>query len=416
MRDQSATGALERQHNGGMNLRTAADRNPLAFDAAVAAAVMAACALVLTGRTGASVTEAHLVDWLEVVVLPVPLIWRRRAPVVVFWAVAVLILGFDHLGGAAPLSPLVPLVALHAVARYRPLRYVWPAVALLLLTGLMARLAGDVPWGGVVAIAAVVLATTLLGTNQRTWRAYLAEVEERAARLERERDQQAALAVAGERARIAREMHDVVAHHLTVMVALADGAAATAAAAPARAVGVMEQVSATGRQALGEMRRLVGLLRGGTGDDPGGQRLDGAGRAPQPGFDDIDRLVEQVRAAGVRVSLVRDGTPGLWGPGAGLAVYRIVQEALTNTLKHAGPHAVASVRLRYGANSAEVEVDDDGAGRPARAAAPPDRHGLAGMIERATSYGGHVEAGPRPGAGWQVRAHLEFSAAGAAAP
>jgi signal transduction histidine kinase len=398
-----------------MNMRTVVERHPRLYDAAVALAVGAASALVLTGRTGASVTEVHAVDWVEVAALPVPLIWRRKAPTVVFWVVTVLVVLFDQLGAAAPLSPFVPLVALHAVARYRPLRHVLPAVALLLLTGLASRFAGDIPWSGFVAIAAVVLATTLLGTNQRTWRAYLTEVEERAARLERERDQRAALAVAGERARIAREMHDVVAHHLTVMVALADGAAATTATAPARAIGVMVQVSATGRQALGEMRRFVGLLRGGTSDDPAGPRLDADGRAPQPGFDDIDRLVDQVRAAGLRVSLVREGTPGPWGPGAGLAVYRIVQEALTNTLKHAGPHPVAQVRLRYGPESVEVEVDDDGSGQPAHAPAPLDRHGLLGMVERATSYGGQVQAGPRPGSGWQVRARLQFNEANAGA-
>jgi signal transduction histidine kinase len=196
-------------------------------------------------------------------------------------------------------------------------------------------------------------------------------------------------------------MHDIVAHNLAVMVALADGAGYAASTSPERAADAMQKVSASGRQALSEMRRLVGLLRDGEPADPDG-------RAPQPGLGDLDRLVDQVRAAGVRVAVTREGVPGPWGPGAGLAIYRIVQEALTNILKHAGPHAGAEVRLRYEPARAEVEVVDDGAGRAARAVPPADRHGLAGMAERAASYGGRLEAGPRPGAGWRVHAYLCF--------
>jgi signal transduction histidine kinase len=163
-------------------------------------------------------------------------------------------------------------------------------------------------------------------------------------------------------------------------------------------------VSETGRQALAEMRRLLGLLRDGQ-PPPASSEL-----VPQPGLDDIDALVDQVRAAGVRIELTHQGTAGAWGPGAGLAVYRIVQEALTNTLKHAGPQARAQVRLRYTAAGVDLEVTDDGAGRPASPAADTlsGGHGLAGMIERATPYGGEVQAGPCPGTGWRVRARLRF--------
>jgi signal transduction histidine kinase len=166
----------------------------------------------------------------------------------------------------------------------------------------------------------------------------------------------------------------------------------------------MRQVSGTGRQALAEMRRLLGLLR----DDQPPQAASEL--VPQPGLDDLDELVNQVRAAGVRVELTRQGTAGAWGPGAGLAVYRIVQEALTNTLKHAGPRASAQVRLRYTVAGVDVEVTDDGAGRPARLApgTAAGGHGLAGMIERAASYGGEVQAGPCPPTGWRVRARLRF--------
>jgi len=185
-----------------------------------------------------------------------------------------------------------------------------------------------------------------------------------------------------------------------VMVALADGAALTATAAPERAADTMHKVSATGRQALGEMRRLLGVLRD-----------DDAGRTPQPGLGNLDALVEQVRAAGMQVALTTEGVPGAWGPGAGLAIYRIVQEALTNTLKHAGPEASAHVRLRYRDDAADVEVSDDGAYQPA-APALAAGHGLAGMTERAAAYGGHLEAGPRAGGGWRVHVSMRFDDGG----
>jgi signal transduction histidine kinase len=228
-------------------------------------------------------------------------------------------------------------------------------------------------------------------------------LEERARRLERERDQQAQLATAAERARIAREMHDVVAHNLAVMVALADAAALTATATPQAAGDKMAKVAATGRDALGEMRRMLGLLH--DDEEPGPAGLD-----PQPGLDDIDRLVDQVRAAGLRVALTRKGMPGRWGPGAGLTVYRIVQEALTNTMKHAGPAATAQVRLRYTPTGVDLEITDDGSHRPNQpaCASRANAHGLTGMIERAASYGGRLDAGPLPGAGWRVHAHLRF--------
>jgi len=347
---------------------------------------------------------ADPVAWLSVGAVCVPLVWRRRAPVVVFWTVVGLVvasLALDVLGAH---EFLAPWVAIYTVARHRPRRYLWPAVA-----GAAPLAAGWLwsggPWWDLAAMAAILAATLLLGINLRTRQAYLAALEDRAQRLEQEREQRARLAVATERARIAREMHDIVAHSLAVMVALADGAGLTATAAPQRAATAMRQVSTTGRQALAEMRRLVGLLRDGEPADPDG-------RAPQPGVDDLDRLVDQVRAAGVRVAVSREGVPGSWGPGAGLVIYRIVQEALTNTLKHAGPRAGAEVRLRYAPARAEVEVLDDGAGRQARTVSPAGRHGLAGMAERAASYGGRLEAGPRPGAGWRVHAYLCFSESG----
>jgi signal transduction histidine kinase len=364
--------------------------------------------LALVNAPGLAAAGVGVVDWLWFGAVHLPLVWRRRAPVLVFWTVLVLA------GAALTTSPpaivqgvypeSLALVAVYTVARYRPRRHLWPAVAVL--EGILVAVAWqqDQPWTSLALGTSALAATVLLGLTISTRRAYLAELEERARRLEREHDQQAQLAVATERARIARELHDIVAHNLAVMIALADGAAFTTMVAPERATDAMQQVSATGRQALAEMRRLLGLLR--DGQPPQAP----SGLVPQPGLDDLDELVDQIRAAGVRVELTRQGTAGAWGPGAGLAVYRIVQEALTNTLKHAGPQASAQVRLCYTAAGVELEVTDDGAGRPARAVAgtAAGGHGLAGMVERATSYGGEVQAGPRPGVGWRVWARLRF--------
>ena len=383
-------------------IRAAVRRHPRWADGGLAVL------LALVNAPALAAAGAGVVDWLWFGAAHLPLVWRRRAPVLVFWT----ILGLA--GSALTTAPpaivqgvypeSLALVAIYTVARYRPRRHLWPAIGVL--EGILVVVAWqqEQPWTSLALGTSALAATVLLGLTVSTRQAYLAELEERARRLERERDQQAQLAVATERARIARELHDIVAHNLAVMIALADGAAFAATAAPDRAADAMQQVSGTGRQALAEMRRLLGLLRDGQPPQAPFELV------PQPGLDDLDELVDQIRAAGVRVELTRQGTAGAWGPGAGLAVYRIVQEALTNTLKHAGPQASAQVRLRYTAAGAELDVTDDGAGRPARAVAgtAAGGHGLAGMIERATSYGGEVQAGPRPGVGWRVWARLRF--------
>lgn len=384
-------------------LRAAVDRHRRAVDGSFALLVGAICAIPMTepprGREGQA---PGVLEFAGLAVLLVPLIWRRRAPVVVFWTVFGLAWLASIVEIDLPAMLIVPLVAVYAVARYRPLRYLWPAAAAVELTVLSFRLTTDTRWEVIAGVSATLAATVLLGVNARTRRAYLTELEERAHRLTRERDQQAALSAAAERARIARELHDIVAHNLAVMIALADGAAYNATDAPDRAADAMAKVSGTGRQALGEMRRLLGLLREDTPEPA---------RQPQPGLEDVDALVDQVRAAGLRVVLTREGVPGRWGPGAGLAVYRILQEALTNTLKHAGPDVTAHVRLRYSADAVELDVTDDGR-RPVAVPAGTDAggngHGLAGMTERAASYGGTLRAGPRPGGGWQLRTTMTF--------
>jgi signal transduction histidine kinase len=235
-------------------------------------------------------------------------------------------------------------------------------------------------------------------------RAYDVEVEARLHLLETERDQAARIAVAEERGRIARELHDVVAHAVSVMVVQADGASYAIQSNPELAQRALQTISETGRGALGELRRLLDVLRS---DD-----ADGEPRVPQPDAHALAELADRMRAAGVPVDLEL-GELGDLPAGVSLGVYRIVQESLTNTLKHAGRGATAAVRVQRTGDLVEVLVSDDGAGRvpqlvPTGRRDPrlPGGNGLIGMRERAHVYGGTLDVGPAPGGGWQVRAAL----------
>nr|WP_269326949.1 histidine kinase [Kineosporia mesophila] len=222
-------------------------------------------------------------------------------------------------------------------------------------------------------------------------------LHERAQLLEFEAEQQAQLAATAERARIAREMHDVVAHSLSVTISQADGGRYAAQHNPAAAITALETIAATGRQALADMRALLGVLR-----DDSTQQL-----TPQPDTEAISDLVEQVRGSGLTVELEVLGESVLLPAGPGLAAYRIVQESLTNVLKHAGPGATAWIRLVWLTEALEIRIEDDGRGAGATPATPGSQ-GLIGMRERATLYGGQLEAGPRQGGGFGVRAYLPY--------
>ncbi|UNX53918.1 histidine kinase [Georgenia sp. TF02-10] len=351
------------------------------------------------------------------IVMPVALAWRRSRPAAS--AATVYAAALVHLIAGAVVIPadVLVLVALYSVTIYGP---VWARRA-----GLAGALAGAVllplaagytygpPAPAAVAtmsfgVGGVVLAVWGLAIMRRGRVERLAALEERARRLEVERDQQARIGAAAERARIAREMHDVVAHSLSVVIAQADGGRYAAATDPAAAERALVTIGQTGRDALADIRRILGVLR--QEDEDGGALL------PQPTGSDLDALVGQVRAAGLPVSLVRTGAERPLPAGAGLALYRIVQEALTNTLKHAGPAARATVHLQWSPGAVAVQVDDDGRG--ASALDDGQGHGLLGMRERAALYGGTVDAGPRPGGGFRVQARLPLdgSAAGAGAP
>ncbi|GAA2457036.1 sensor histidine kinase [Streptomyces glaucus] len=248
----------------------------------------------------------------------------------------------------------------------------------------------------------------VLGDSVRTRRAYFAQLEERAARLEKEREAQAKVAVAAERARIARELHDVVAHNVSVMVVQADGAAYVLDAAPDQAKKALETISSTGRQALAEMRRLLGVLRTGEHQEAGEY-------VPQPDVRQIEDLVEQCRGSGLPVDFRIEGTPRPLPSGVELTAYRIVQEALTNTRKHGGPNAGASVRLVYFDDGLGLLVEDDGKGAPhelyEEGGLDGRGHGLIGMRERVGMVGGTLDAGPRPGGGFRISALLPLKPA-----
>ena len=285
-----------------------------------------------------------------------------------------------------------------------------------------------------VFLTGLAFTALLAGVVLRTLRNQLDWLAERAERLERERDQQASLAAVTERARIAREMHDVVSHNIQVMVTLADAASAAQATDPARAAEAIHEVSSTGRQALTDMRRMLGVLREepapvGTGGSSGA--ANGSRRplfAPQPGLPELDALAERVRGTGLDVSIRRVGAPFEVSSAAGLTVYRVVQEALTNALKHAEEPTAVEVRLAFADPDVSVRITDDGrttvavpasargsgggtsgggaANRNGRTAAAGGGHGLAGMAERASAFGGTLKAGPRHTGGWEVEAML----------
>lgn len=243
----------------------------------------------------------------------------------------------------------------------------------------------------------------VLGDSMRTRRAYWAQLEERAARLEKERAAQSRIAVAAERARIARELHDVVAHNVSVMVVQADGAAYVLDTAPDQTRQALETISGTGRQALAEMRRLLGILRT-------GEQAESGEYVPQPGVEQLSDLVDQVRGAGLPVEFRTEGEPRELPSSVELTVYRIVQEALTNTRKHGGPDVRATVRVSYRDEELELLVEDDGRGAQQEyyeeGGADGLGHGLIGMRERVGMVGGSLTAGPRPGGGFRIGAVL----------
>jgi signal transduction histidine kinase len=327
-----------------------------------------------------------------------PLAWRRRAPlpVAVLVVASALIQVFASVDLDNGVSWFVAfLVVMYSLGAYGSRA---PAIAGLAFavgfTGVLLSVP-DFAWGDYVLWVGILAAAPwAVGRALRRRQLQAAQLEDRAARLEREREEQARIAVAAERARIARELHDIVAHSVSVMVVHVGVVRRRIRGDHREESDLLSEVEGRGRQAIAEMRRLLGLLR---------TDEEGLALAPQPTLERLPPLLEQVREAGLPVDLRTEGDPVPLPAGIDLAAYRIVQEALTNALKHAGP-AHATVAVRYAAGALELEVTDDGRG--AGPAGNGRGHGLIGMRERAALYGGTIEAGPAQHGGFAVRAHL----------
>ena len=383
-------------------VRDAIRRHPWWSDSALALFLT----VIAVGSTVVSRTRyGFAVPVLAVIVTlftTLPLALRRYRPleVLAVTVIAETVLLIFRSGAGAPFGVIV---ALYTVAAYCERRVSIRAAALTALpitVGVIVHNGSHA--GAVIPELAVFAIAWVIGDNLRTRRAYLAELEARAARLEREREEKADRAVADERARIARELHDVIAHNVSVMVVQAAAGEDVFDEDPGKARDSLAAVASTGRAALAELRRLLGVIR--AEDDRGEPAY-----TPQPGIEYIDDLVRQVRETGLPVELSVLGEPRPVPEGVGLCAYRIVQEALTNTLKHA--HAsTAQVQLRYVPDALELQVLDDGS-RAVAVNGESAGQGLIGMRERVALFGGELTAGPRRGPGYEVRARLPLEEA-----
>ena len=367
--------------------------------------------LVLAAVTSAEVATSDGIDAPPPVAVlfalgtTLPLLWRRRAPLLVLVAVlgsiAIADAGYDIANEAStPFAGcLVAVYASGACTNRRDGRIAAAIIAAIIV--LMAIAIGEDVVGDAIFIGGILLSVWGAATVVRSRQELAGALAARTVELEHEREENAKLAVAEERARIARELHDVVAHNLSIMV--------VQAGAERRALGderpqtseALETIETTGRAAMAEMRRLLGMLR---------RSDDELALAPQPSLRHLPDLVGQVREAGLPVELRIEGQERALAPGIDLSAYRIVQEALTNALKHAGP-ARARVTVRYGENELDIEIADDGSGAEAEAAT--GGHGLVGMRERVALFGGDLAAGRRRGGGYAVRARLPLAGGGA---
>ncbi|NAZ87456.1 sensor histidine kinase [Kineococcus indalonis] len=378
--------------------------NVLLIDATAAVVLALVCAAAATATLTGVATDPGAV--LVSVLLCLPLALRRVRPEVSGALVAAAGLLEPFVVDTPPLANAAVLVALYSLAAYAAPWASRGGLALGLLGAVVVSARYVLPYSGAfralpvtLFVAVLVVATWLLGSLRRAFRQNEVALRERARLLEVERENESRLAATAERQRIAREMHDVVAHSLSVIIAQADGGRYAAAADPSAAAQALGTISATGRQALADMRGLLGVLRQGPGDE----------RAPQPDAAQVADLVAQVRASGLDVQLDVLGEPRELPRAVGLAAYRIVQESLTNVLKHAGPAARARVEVRWDPDALRLGVDDDGRGAAAMVAPSPGGQGLVGMAERARLHGGAVTSGPRSGGGFRVRATLPYA-------
>ncbi|WP_380168729.1 sensor histidine kinase [Jannaschia sp. R86511] len=374
-------------------------RHTLLVDALWACGLLALGVLPLAA--GGFPGSPLLVQLFFSVALAVPLAWRRRAPEVVAGVVAALQYLQLAVGAhqALPMNAFATVSVLFTVTAYGRDRvwqaYLGIAVAGAVLLGLLSELSL------VVLGSTTMIGATLAGYLRRIVRVRDEAAVERARRLEVERDSAATVAAEQERRRIARDLHDVIAHSLTVIVAQADGGRYAARADPQAAQRSLETVAATARVALADLRAALGALRA-----PGH-----AETAPLPGAADVPSLVASVRDSGHPVVLTVTGEATAVPAAAGLTAYRVVQESLTNVLKHAGGGVSTTVEVHHGPTLVRVAVADDGIGTASRAPGTSGGSGLTGMRERVEAVGGRFHAGPRDGGGWLVVADVPLQPA-----
>lgn len=340
-----------------------------------------------------------------ILLMTLPVAYRRIAPDVVMMTTGTATVTYYALGYPDSLAAIGTLIALYSVAAHGNRKIAVQALvgtAIGLSISVLAAEPGDLTLQILISNYIIYGTAWVIGDNMRTRRAYTLEVEARAERLERERETQSREAVIEERRRIAREMHDVVAHNVSVMVVQAGAARRIIESKPEQALDALSSIETTGRQALTEMRRLTGVLR----------REEESYKTPQPGLGYLENLIEQTREAGLPVEVTIEGQPYELPQGADLSAFRIVQEALTNSLKHAGP-SQASVRIKYSPNKLELCVTDNGRGAAEKLSnGSVGGHGLVGMRERVAMFGGDLKSGPLPGGGYEVRATLPFETVG----
>ncbi|HEV8459915.1 MAG TPA: sensor histidine kinase [Gaiellaceae bacterium] len=367
------------------------------MDPLIAVAIfVASLADLLKAGTGSGWGGPRALELLVALGISLPLLWRRTHPELVLLVVLA-----ASVGSVALVAPrqaafeafLSVLIAFYSVGSHvggrRSYLVAGLATAFVVVAGIVSQAVGWEDNGNGLPTGVFALAAWIIGTIIRSWR-------ERAAELEEQRDLQASAAVAVERGRIARELHDVIAHNISMIVVQAGAAAHVLEGEQPEVRAALDAIETTGRETVDEMRHLLGVLR---------RADDGQALAPQPGLASLGALVAQVNEAGLPVELTVEGTPQPLPPGLDLSAYRIAQEGLTNALKHAGP-AHATLRVTYAPNAVEIEIRDDGArGAPGTGTG----HGLVGMRERVALWGGKLQVGPEAG-GWVVRAWLPIGA------
>jgi signal transduction histidine kinase len=332
------------------------------------------------------------------VALALPLVFRRRAPALAAAAIGALCF-VQWLTGILATGDAVALVMLYSLGAWEARRWVLTAAVIVAELGVIMAVTRWAPsshgWLSALMATGTVSGSWILGIYVRTRRAYLASMIERAETAEQDRDSRAKVAVEAERARMAREMHDIITHSLSVMITLNDAAAAVTTSDDVR--GTVTQASEVGRQALTEMQRMLGVLRSDAAPE----------LTPQPGTAQLSDLISIVRSAGLVVELSITGTLTGLAATAELTIYRIVQESLTNVLKHGRNVGHVTVGIMRDKDRVTVRIHDDG-DLVDRGGLSQSGHGLVGMRERAALYGGRLDAAPAPSGGWLVIADLEM--------